>query len=103
MTNRYEVLLALDTRGKEESAKEITERLEKDFVADGAKIEQVQRLERRDLAYEHAHMKQAYFVNFVFRSEPATLEKLRARFALDEEVALHQFIRLPETKTEEAA
>lgn len=98
MTNRYEVLLALDMRGKEDSAKEITERVEKEFVADGAQIEQVQRIERRDLAYAHDHMKQAYFVNFVFSAAPVVLEKLRARFALDEEVALHQFIRLADAK-----
>ena len=48
---RYEALLALDTRGKEDTAKETIERLEKVFTAEGAVIEQVQRLEKRELSY----------------------------------------------------
>lgn len=99
MKNRYEAFLALDTRGKEDSAKDIIERLEKVFAAEGAQVEQVQRLERRELAYEHNHMKHAYFVNFIFASEPAVIDRLRAKFKLDEEVALAQFIKLPKAKT----
>ena len=52
MKKRYEALLALSTRGKEESVKEIIERLEKTIAGEGATIEQVQRFEKRDLAYQ---------------------------------------------------
>jgi small subunit ribosomal protein S6 len=98
MNNRYEALLALDTRGKEDTAKDIIERLEKMLTAEGCTLEQTQRLERRELSYEHDHMKQAYFVNFVFASAPDVIDRLRAKFKLDEEVALAQFIRLPDAK-----
>lgn len=98
MKNRYEALLALDTRGKEDTAKDIIERLEKLLTGEGCTLEQTQRLERRELAYEHDHMKQAYFVNFVFSAASDVIDRLRARFKLDEEVALAQFIRLPDTK-----
>ncbi len=57
MKKRYEALLALDTRGKEESIKDIIDRLEKEFKAEGAEIEQVQRLERREFSYEHDHQR----------------------------------------------
>ena len=36
MKNRYECLLAVDTRGQEDSVKEIIERLESDFAKEGA-------------------------------------------------------------------
>jgi small subunit ribosomal protein S6 len=98
MNNRYEALLALDTRGKEDTAKDIIERLEKALTAEGCTLEQTQRIERRELAYEHDHMKQAYFVNFVFAAAPAVIERLRAKFKLDDEVSLAQFIRLPAAK-----
>lgn len=99
MKNRYEALLALDTRGKEEGTKEIIERLEKDFKAEGAEIEQVQRLEKRDFSYEHSHQKNAYFVNFVFAAEPAVIEKLRNKLKLDAEVSLQNYLKLPAKKT----
>jgi small subunit ribosomal protein S6 len=104
MKKRYEALLALSTRGKEESVKEIIERLEKTFAAEGAAIEQVQRFEKRELAYELKHLSSAYFVNFIFEAEPEVIEKLRAKWKLDEDVALQNYLRLPpKSKTAEAA
>jgi len=95
MKKRYEALLALSTRGKEESVKEIIERLEKTFAAEGAVIEQVQRFEKRELAYPLKHLSSAYFVNFVFEAEARLIEKLRAKLKLDEDVALQNYLRLP--------
>ena len=104
MKNRYEALLALSTRGKEESVKEIIERLEKTFAAEGTEIEQVQRFEKRELAYELKHLRSAYFVNVIFEAEPRLIEKLRAKLKLDEDVALQNYLRLPsKKKTAEAA
>ncbi len=95
---RYEALLALDTRGKEDTAKETIERLEKVFTAEGAVIEQVQRLEKRDLAYESNHAGSAYFVNFIFEAAPATIDKLQAKLKLDNDVMLQNYLRLPAKK-----
>ena len=78
---RYEALLALDTRGKEDTAKETIERLEKVIAAEGAVIEQVQRLEKRELAYESNHTKSAYFVNFIFEADPAVIDKLQKKLS----------------------
>ncbi len=98
MKKRYEALLALNTRGKDESAKEIIERLEKDFAAEGVTVEQTQRLERRELAYAHAHLKSAYYVNFIIATDPATLEKIRGKFKLDADVMLQNYLILPKAK-----
>jgi small subunit ribosomal protein S6 len=98
MKKRYEALLALNLRGKEDSAKDVIERLEKEIAAEGATIEQVQRLERRELSYEHRHSKSAYFVNFVFEAEPSLIEKLRAKLKLDDEVSLQNYLQLPAKK-----
>lgn len=94
MKKRYEALFALDTRGKEESAKEIIERIEKELAAAGASVEQTQRLEKRELAYEHNHIKQAYYVNFVIETEPAKIVELKAKFTLDADVMLQNYLLL---------
>lgn len=93
--NRYEALLALNTRGKEETIKDTIERLEKLLAAEGARLEQTQRLEKRELAYEVNHLTSAYFVNFVFEAEPTTIEKLRAKLKLDNDVVLQNYLKLP--------
>jgi small subunit ribosomal protein S6 len=103
MTKRYEALLALDTRGREETTKETIDRLEKFFTAEGAAVEQVQRLEKRELAYEHDHMKSAYFVNFIFSAEPSLIETLRTKLKLDPEVTMQNYLVLPEKAVSEQA
>ncbi|MCX7869763.1 MAG: 30S ribosomal protein S6 [Terrimicrobiaceae bacterium] len=97
-TRRYEALIALNTRGKEEAIKETIERLEKTIAGEGAAIEQVQRLERRELAYRHNHLQSAYFVNIIFDAPPGLIEKIRARLKLDPEVTLQNYLQLPEKK-----
>ncbi|MFV0337432.1 MAG: 30S ribosomal protein S6 [Chthoniobacterales bacterium] len=94
MSKRYEALIAINIQGKEDSHKDVIERLEKEFKSAGATLEQTQRLEKRDFAYEHNHVKSAYYVNFIFQAEPSVVEALRAKFKLDSEVALQQYTRL---------
>lgn len=93
MTNRYEILLALNSAGKEETNKDLVERLEKALTAEGAAIEQVQRLERREFAYPHDKLKGAYFVNFVVTAAPQSVAKIRTKLSLDEEVVLQNYLR----------
>jgi ribosomal protein S6 len=55
MKHRYECLMAIDTRGQEDGLKEIVERLEAEFTKEGAEIEQVQKMDKRPLAYSPRH------------------------------------------------
>ena len=101
--NRYEALIALNTKGKEETIKDTIERLEKVLQSEGAKIEQVQRLEKRDLSYESNHTKSAYYVNYVFEAAPTVIEKVRAKFKLDNDILLQNYIQLSSKKAAAAA
>ncbi len=93
MKNRYEILLALNTAGKEETHKDIIERLEKALSTEGAQVEQVQRLERREFSYPHNKLKSAYLVNYIVIAEPAAIAKIRSKLTLDEEVVLQNYLR----------
>ena len=93
MTNRYEILLALNAAGKEETNKDLIERLEKTLATEGAQVEQVQRLERREFAYPHDKLKGAYFVNFVVTAAPDAVSKIRTKLTLDDEVVLQNYLR----------
>ena len=91
MKHRYEALLVLDTQGKEDTVKETIERLENDFTKEGADMESVQKMEKRDFTYAAGPLTSGYFVNFVFAAEPVVLDKLRAKFKLDPEVYRQNF------------
>ena len=59
MKHHYEILLALIVSTKEEEIKELLERLEKIMNAEGATVEQLQRLERKEFSYAHHHQNAA--------------------------------------------
>ena len=99
MKRRYECLLAVDTRGQEDSVKETIERLESEFAKEGAAVEQVQKMEKRSLAYSPRHLDTAYYVNFVFEAEPSLITKLRGKFKLDPIVFLQHYQLLPSKPT----
>ena len=94
MKHRYEGLLVLNLKGKEDSAQKVIERIEKDFATEGAKVESVQKMEHRHFSYVKGDLDSGYFVNFEFTAEPAALDRLKARYKLDGEVYRQQYARL---------
>ena len=94
MNHRYEALLILNVRGKEDGAQKIIERLEKEIKAEGAEVESVQKMDQRHLSYVAGKLDSGYFVNFVFKSESAVLDRLKARFTLDDDVYRQQYARV---------
>jgi small subunit ribosomal protein S6 len=95
MKRRYECLMAIDTRGQEDSVKEIIDRLEAEFTKEGAEVEQVQKMDKRPLAYSPRHIESAYYANFIFEAAPALITKLRSKFKLDPIVFLQHYQQLP--------
>ena len=94
MKNRYEGLLILNTKGNEESAREIVEKLEGEFTKEGAAVEQVQKIGNRHFTYVAGHSDNGYYVNFIFAGEPTVVEKLRSKFKLNADIYRQYFQRL---------
>ena len=103
MNRRYEALLVLNAQGKEDTVREIIERLESEFQKEGAQIEQVQKMDKRHFSYVAGALDSGYYVNFVFNADPALVAKLRAKFKLHPDVYRQSFERLPEQKKEKPA
>lgn len=98
MKNRYEALLVLNTQGKDDTLKDIVDRLESEFQKEGAEIEQVQKMDKRQFSYVAGELDSGYFVNFIFHAEPDLITKLRSKFKLDPEVYRQNYQRLREKK-----
>jgi len=98
MKRRYEALLVLNAQGKEDSVREIIERLQSDFQKEGAEVEQVQKMDRHDFAYMAGPLDSGYYVNFIFNADPGLVAKLRTKFKLDPEVYRQNYQRLREKK-----
>ena len=98
MKNRYEALLVLNTQGKEDTVKEIIDRLESEFQKEGAQVEQVQKMDKREFSYVAGPLDSGFYVNFVFNADPDLITKLRSKFKLDPEVYCQNYQRLREKK-----
>jgi ribosomal protein S6 len=96
MKNRYEALIVLNTQGKEDNAHDIVERLESEFKKEGAEIEQVQKMDKREFSYAAGSLDSGFYVNFVFHADPQLITKLRSKFKLDPEVYRQHYQRLAE-------
>ncbi|HEY0369757.1 MAG TPA: 30S ribosomal protein S6 [Chthoniobacterales bacterium] len=101
MKNRYEALIVLNTQGKEETVKDIVDRLEGEFNKEGAEVEQVQKMDKRQFSYQAGELDSGYFVNFIFHADSQLITKLRSKFKLDPEVYRQNYQRLPEKKERE--
>ncbi len=102
MKHHYEALLVLNTQGKEDTVKEVIDRLESEFQQEGAQIEQVQKMDKRQFAYAAGPLSAGYYVNFVFNAEPQSIAKLQSKFKLDPEIYRQSYQRLQE-KAEKSA
>ena len=102
MKNRYEALLVLNAQGKDDTLKEIVDRLEADFQKEGARVEQVQKMDRRPFSYVAGELDAGYYVNFVFEADPQLITKLRSKFKLDPEVYRQHYQRLRPKKVRAA-
>ena len=102
MNHRYEALLVLNAQGKEDTLREIIERLESDFQKEGAEVEQVQKMDKHQFSYVAGPLDSGYYVNFIFNAEPELIAKLRTKFKLDPEVYRQNYQRLPEKKEKPA-
>src|ERR1700680_4911747 len=98
MKNRYEVLIVLNTQGRDDTVKDIVDRLESEFKKEGAEVEQVQKMDKRQFAYVAGPLDAGFYVNFVFQADPQLITKLRSKFKLDPEVYRQHYQRLHEKK-----
>lgn len=94
MKNRYEALLILDTSGKDDDVQGIIESLEADFKKEGASVEQIQKMDRRNFSYVAGKLSSGYYVNFIFNAPPDTIDKLKAKFRLNPVVYRQHYQKL---------
>jgi small subunit ribosomal protein S6 len=94
MKNRYEALIVLNTQGREDTVKDIVDRLESEFQKEGAEIEQVQKMDKRPFSYVAGPLDSGFYVNFVFQADSQLITRLRSKFKLDPEVYRQHYQRL---------
>ena len=101
---KYEGLFILNTAGKEENVKEIIDRISNEISTAGGKVETVQKMDKRPFSrIADKKYTSGFYVNVIFEAQPTSLNALKHRFDLNDEVFRVMFTEAPEPKKEKAA
>jgi ribosomal protein S6 len=101
---RYEGLFILDTAAKEEGLKDAIDKISNEITTAGGKVETVQKMDKRGFSRVADKKHSAgFYVNVIFESNPATLDTLKHRFSMTDEVFRVLFTLAPALKAAAAA
>jgi ribosomal protein S6 len=93
---RYEGLFILNTAGKEEGVTDVIEKIKGQLAELGAKIETVQKMEKRAFVrVADLKHKEGFYVNYIFEATPEVASKLQKHFALNDDVFRTLFSEAP--------
>jgi len=86
MSRKYDAVIVLDTKGKEDTVDTIVSQLSKEFENQGARLAQVDNLGRKKFPYAPRHVEGGWYINFQFESEPESVEKIQSALKLNEHI-----------------
>lgn len=91
MKRKYEGIIVLNTQGKEEGVDDLISGISKKMEGEGATLEQIDRLGKKEFAYNARHLSHGYYLNMQFDAEPGSLSKIRDFLKRDDDVFLQYF------------
>jgi small subunit ribosomal protein S6 len=94
MKRKYEGLIVLDTRGKEDTVDTIVSKIGRDMELEGARLEQIDHLGKRQFPFSPRHVTSGYFVNFQIEADNAALDSVRGKLKLNENVYQQYYQRI---------
>ena len=94
MSRKYQGLIVLNTKSHEGSVDQLVTDVSKELEAEGAKVEKIDQLGRRQFAYNSRHLEAGHYVNYIFQGAPETITKIQGRLRLNGHVHLQHFQRI---------
>jgi len=96
---RYEGLFILDIAGKEEGIKDTIDKISAEITSAGGKVETVQKMDKKPFSrVANKKHNAGFYVNVIFESQPAALDQLKHKFAMNGEVFRVMFSNAPAPK-----
>jgi len=91
MKRKYQAVVVLNTQGKEDGVDDMITGISKKMEGEGATMEQIDRVGKKEFAYNARHLAHGYYVNFLFDVEPEALTKIRDFLKTNKDVHLQYF------------
>ncbi len=94
MSRKYEGLIVLTTKSQEGSMDELVTKITKDIESEGAKVEKIDNMGRKDFAYTPRKINGAHYVSYTISAAGDAIARIKAKLALNDSVYLNQFNRV---------
>ncbi len=94
MSRKYQGLIVFNTKSIEGTVDELVAATSKELEADGAKVENISQLGRRQFAYPSRHLESGHYVQYDFEGSPEIISKIQDRLRLNGQVHLQHFSRI---------
>jgi len=94
MSRKYQGLIVLNTKSLEGTVDDLVASVSKEFEAEGAKLDKIAQLGRRQFAYNARHLESGHYVNYTFQGSPEVITKIQSRLRLNGHVHLQHFVRV---------
>lgn len=94
MSRKYQGLIVLNTKSLEGSVDDLVTAVSKELEAEGAKLDKITNLGRRQFAYNSRHLEAGHYVNYTFQGAADIVAKIQDRLRLNGHVHLQHFQRL---------
>jgi len=83
MSKKYEGLVVINLKNVESSVDEVISAIGAELTEEGAKIESVENLGRREFAYESNHSKGGQYVRYIFTAAPEAITAINKRLSIN--------------------
>lgn len=93
MSRKYQGLIVLNTKSLDGTVDELITSVSKELEAEGAKLDKISNLGRRQFAYNSRHLEAGQYVNYSFQGTPDIISKIQDRLRLNGHVHLQHFQR----------
>lgn len=93
--NKYESVIIIDPNIDEEGTKSLVQKFT-DLINNDGKLEKVEELGKRKLAYEIQKNKEGYYVVFYFEANPGLISELERNYRITDEVIKFMTIKVEE-------
>lgn len=93
MKRKYQGVIVLDTKGKEDTVEKMISSVGNEMEAEGARLEQIDHLGKRKFAYPSNKLGDGFYVSYQFEADPGVVEKVRNRLRLNGDVHVQHYQR----------
>jgi small subunit ribosomal protein S6 len=94
MKRKYEGVIVLDVRGKDDSIDEMISGIGREIEETGAKLEQIDQMGKKEFSYNAHHLAEGLYVNYMFEAETDLVEKIRTRLDSNDQVVLQHYQKI---------